>query len=160
MCIRDRSGVASIAYANNLYAFGGFDGTNYLSDASYSQLNAANGNAGSWTYTTSLPKSLSQADAVAANGYIYLIGGRDSATTCAPSTLIAPVSANTTITSGNNPTGVGEWSATNQRFTGNRYGAAAAYSDGKLYVLGGGCGTTVSYPASANTCLLYTSRCV
>ncbi len=146
-----RSGVASIAYANNLYAFGGFDGTNYLSDASYSQLNAANGNAGSWTYTTSLPKSLSQADAVAANGYIYLIGGRDSATTCAPSTLIAPVSANTTITSGNNPTGVGEWSATNQRFTGNRYGAAAAYSDGKLYVLGGGCGTTVSYPASANT---------
>ncbi|QQS70949.1 hypothetical protein IPP92_01460 [Candidatus Saccharibacteria bacterium] len=146
-----RSGVASIAYANNLYAFGGFDGTNYLSDASYSQLNAANGNAGSWTYTTSLPKSLSQADAVAANGYIYLIGGRDSATTCAPSTLLAPVSANTTITSGNNPTGVGEWSATNQRFTGNRYGAAAAYSDGKLYVLGGGCGTTVSYPASANT---------
>ena len=153
-----RSGAAVVAYANNLYVFGGFDGTNYLSDVQYAQIDSGSSipaNAGlitgSWTYTTSLPKSLSQADAVAANGYIYLIGGRDSATTCAPSTLLAPVSANTTIASGNNPTGVGEWSATNQRFTGNRYGAAAAYSDGKLYVLGGGCGTTVSYPASANT---------
>ncbi len=146
-----RSGVATIAYANNLYAFGGFDGTNYLSDSSYSQLNATTGDAGAWTYTNTLPKPLAQADAVAANGYIYLIGGRDGATTCAPSTLLAPVSANTTIASGNNPTGVGEWSATNQRYTGSRYGAAAAYSDGKLYVLGGGCGTSLTYPAAANT---------
>lgn len=146
-----RSGTATVAYANNLYAFGGFDGTNYLSDSSYSQLNTSTGDAGSWTYTNSLPKPLTQADAVAANGYIYLVGGRNTATTCDPSTLLAPVSANTTIASGNNPTGVGEWSATNQRYTGSRYGAAAAYNDGKLYVLGGGCGTSLTYPAVAST---------
>ncbi len=146
-----RSGTATVAYANNLYSFGGFDGTNYLSDTQYSQINATTGNAGTWIYSNSLPKPLTQADAVAANGYIYLVGGRTNATSCDPSTLIAPVSANTTIDSGNNPTGVGEWSATNQRFTGARYGAAAAYSDGKLYVLGGGCGTTLAYPAAAST---------
>ncbi len=147
-----RSSLASVAYANNLYVFGGIDGSgNYLSDTSYSQLNTTNGTAGNWLYSTSLPKQLADADAIAANGYIYLIGGRNSPTTCAPSTLLAPVSANTTIASGNMPTGVGEWSSTNQRFAGDRYGAAAVYSDGKLYVLGGGCGATLAYPSGANT---------
>jgi N-acetylneuraminic acid mutarotase len=147
-----RSGLASVAYANNLYVFGGIDTNgNYLSDSSYSQLNSATGSAGDWRYSTTLPKQLADAEAVAANGYIYLVGGRDSATTCAPSTLIAPVSANTTVASGNVPTGVGEWSATNQRFIGNRYGAATVYNEGKLYVIGGGCGGTLAYPSSANT---------
>ncbi len=146
-----RSGVAAIAYANNLYAFGGFDGANYLSDTQFSQISTATGTSGDWSYTTSLPKPLANADAVAANGYIYLVGGRDTTTTCAPSTLLAPVSANTTIATGNTPTGVGEWYATNQRFSGARYGAAAAYSEGKLYVLGGGCGSTIAYPTPATT---------
>lgn len=147
-----RSSLASVAYANNLYVFGGVDGSgNYLSDTSYAQINATNGNSGAWTYSTTLPKPLAGAEAKAANGYIYLVGGRDSDTTCAPSTLLAPVSANTTIATGNNPTGVGDWSSTNQRFTGDRYGAAAAYNDGKLYVLGGGCGTTLSYPSASST---------
>ena len=36
------------------------------------------------------------------------------------------------------------------------YGAAAAYSDGKSYILGGGCGTTLTYatPATQQTALL------
>lgn len=54
-------------------------------------------------------------------------------------TLIAPISANTTIATGNNPTGVGEWSQTNVRYAGGRYGAAVAYDEGKVYVMGGGC---------------------
>jgi len=143
-----RSGAAVVAYANNLYVFGGYDGANYLSDTQYAQLDAATGNAGTWTYSTSLPKPLAQADAVAANGYVYLVGGRSSATVCDPDTHLAPISANTTIASGNNPTGVGDWYATNKRFTGARYGASAEYSDGKLYVLGGACGALLTYPTS------------
>lgn len=147
-----RNGHATVAYANNLYVFGGVDASgNYLSDTSFTQINTANGNGGTWHYSTTLPKPIANADAIAANGYIYLIGGRDSPTACVPSTLIAPVSANTAISAGNIPTGVGEWSATNQRFSGGRYGAAAVYNDGKLYVLGGGCGGNVSYPSAANT---------
>jgi hypothetical protein len=133
-----RSDLAATAYANNLYIMGGYDGANYLNDVQYLKINS-NGSLGSATYTTSLPKPVADADAFAANGYMYLIGGRSDATTCGPSTLVAPISANTSIASGNNPTGVGEWYQTNQRYTGDRYGAAAVYTGGKAYVIGGGC---------------------
>lgn len=151
-----KSGNTSIAYANNLYDFGGYDGANFLSDSSYSQINASTGAAGAWTYTTSLPGPLSQADGFAANGYIYLVGGRSNTTTCSNSVTVAPVSANTTIATGNNPTGIGEWYQTNQRLGSAIYGAAAAYADGKMYVLGGGCGATLTYasPVTQQSSLL------
>ncbi|MBL8160073.1 hypothetical protein JNJ66_06480 [Candidatus Saccharibacteria bacterium] len=140
-----RSGGAVTAYANNLYLFGGHNGTIYMSDSQFSKIDPGTGLPGSWNYTTSLPTALSQADVFTANGYIYLQGGRGSDTTCDPITLVAPVSANTTISTGNNPTGIGEWFETNQRYTGARYGAASAYANGKGYVIGGGCGTTLTY---------------
>lgn len=152
-----RSGATAVAYANNLYVLGGYDGLNYLSDVQYSKLSTSDGSTGSWTYTTSLPGALSQSDGFAANGYIYLIGGRSNDSTCSPITLVAPISANTTIVSGNNPTGIGEWFATNQRYSGDRYGASAVYSDGKAYVLGGACGSgTLTYasPVTQQTTVL------
>lgn len=150
-----RSGATAIAYANNLYVFGGWDGTNYFSDTMYAKI-SEDGVIGSWTYTTSLPSALVYADGFAVNGYMYLFGGRTADGTCSPRTLVAPISANTTIASGNNPTGVGDWYTTNQRYTGNRYGAAAAYYDGKAYVLGGGCNTTLTYasPVTQQSTLL------
>ena len=132
-----RSGTVAVAYANNLYVFGGYDGSNYLSDSQYSQIDTSNGTAGSWTYSTSLPRPLAQGDGFAVNGYVYLIGGRSTDTKCDPIELIAPVSANSSISSGNNPTGVGSWYEANERYAGARYGNAAVYSDGKAYVLGG-----------------------
>lgn len=138
-----RTGAAVTAYANNLYLFGGFDGTNYLSDVQFTQINS-DGTVDSWTYTTSLPGSLRDAQAVSVNGYIYLVGGRSAATTCVPNTIITPVSANTTITTGNNPTGIGEWYETNIRYGGDRYGAAVAYDKGKIYTMGGGCADPLS----------------
>jgi len=151
-----RSGATVLAYANNLYVIGGYDGANYLSDTQFSKIDGTTGLAGSWTYSTNLPRPISQAEGFAANGYIYLIGGRSADTTCTPVTLVAPISANTTIASGNNPTGIGEWYETNQRYTGNRYGAMALYNDGKAYVLGGACGTTLTYgsPVVQQTTLL------
>lgn len=134
-----RSGHTTIAYANNLYVFGGYDGTNYLNDSQFSKIDGSTGSVGSWTFTNSLPTPLRQADGFAANGYIYLVGGRTSDNNCAPKTLVTPVSANTTIATGNNPTGVGEWFETNRRYDGARYGAAVSYDRGKLYMLGGAC---------------------
>jgi len=203
-----RSGHTTVAYANNLYILGGYNGSNYLSDTQYASLgykdgtieqngntvtgtgttftagqvgsvlqypdgstatiltrssntvitvNASktvasgtsyvimDGSVGDWTYSTSLPSPVRQADGFAANGYIYLVGGRIADTSCSPRTLVAPISANTTIAAGNNPTGVGAWYETNARYNGNRYGAAASYSNGKIYVLGGAC-TADDYP--------------
>jgi hypothetical protein len=62
------------------------------------------------------------------------------------------VSANTSInpldTNGmaddNNPTGIGEWYETNQRYSGDRYGAGVAYANGRVYVMGGGCSALVT----------------
>lgn len=139
-----RAGASVVAYANNLYVLGGFDNTNYLSDTQYSQLNSGTGNAGAWTYSTSLPMGLAFGEGFAANGYMYVIGGRTGATACRPVSLVAPISANTTIASGNNPTGIGEWYETNARYTSDRYGSSVAYNDGKMYVLGGGCSAFVS----------------
>lgn len=133
-----RSGTTAIAYANNLYIFGGYDGTNYLNDAQFTQINS-DGSVDPWTFTTNLPGPLRQADGFAANGYIYLVGGRSSDTNCASQTLVTPVSANTTIATGNNPTGVGEWFETNVRYSGRRYGGSVAYANGKYYMSGGVC---------------------
>ena len=151
-----RSGTVVVAYANNLYLFGGYDGTNYLSDTQYSQISSSNGNAGAWSNSASLPQPLAGGDGFAANGYVYILGGRSSATVCDPIMMVAPVSANTTIQSGNNPTGIGAWYETNQRYTGARYGNSVAYNDGKAYVLGGGCGSTLTYasPVVQQTALL------
>jgi Kelch motif len=142
----DRSGLTAVAYANNLYVLGGYDGSNYLSDTQYAQIGTSDGSVGSWTYSTSLPGPLSNADGFAVNGYMYLIGGRSADTSCRPITLVAPISANTTIASGNNPTGVGDWYETNEEYQDDRYGAAAVYNDGKAFVIGGACGSTLSYP--------------
>lgn len=135
-----RAGHVAIAYANNLYILGGYTGSNYLSDVQYAKLDSTNGTiSGSWIYSTSLPVSVRQADGYAVNGYMYIFGGRSSTNDCSPRTLVAPISANTTIASGNNPTGIGEWYETNRKFDGGRYGVTATYSQGKAYVLGGGC---------------------
>jgi hypothetical protein len=144
-----RMNLVTVAYANNLYILGGYDGTNYLSDTQFSQIDSTTGNAGSWQYSKSLPGPIAGGDGFAANGYVYIVGGRSAATSCSPTTLVAPISANTTIASGNNPTGMGDWFQTNQAFTGNRYGNAAVYSGGKAYIVGGACGTTLTYPTTA-----------
>ena len=138
-----RRGNIVVAYANNLYSFGGNNGTQYLNDSQISQINT-DGTIDAWSYSTSLPSTLSEGEGFAYNGYMYLIGGRSAASTCAPDIIVAPISANTTIASGNNPTGVGEWYETNQKYTTDRYGSAVAYSNGKLFVLGGGCSALVT----------------
>lgn len=136
-----RSGATAIAYANNLYIMGGYNGTNYLNDVQIAQISST-GTVGAWTYSTSLPEPIRQGDGFAVNGYMYLIGGRSSDTVCSPNALVAPISANTTIVSGNTPTGVGDWYETNQKYTGDRYGAGVTYYNGKAYVVGGGCGAS------------------
>ena len=214
-----RRGHAATAYGNNLYVFGGFDGTNYLSDVQFASLGyktgtisqsgttvtgsgttftsamvgqtlqypdgstatitayssatsitvsadktvaggtlftVLDGSVGSWTFTTSMPDAISDARAISANGYFYLVGGRIAATTCNPKTLITPISANTTNATGNNPTGVGEWYETNVRYTSDRYGAAVAYDKGKIYTMGGGCTAPIDC-STASVCNYYST---
>lgn len=147
-----RSGLVAVAYANNLYLFGGMNGTSFLSDSQFSKLDSSTGIAGNWTYSESLPQPLAQGDGFAVNGYVYLVGGRSSFNVCEPTTLVAPISANTTIASGNNPTGIGTWFETNKKYSGPRFGNTAVYTQGKTYAIGGmNCTGGSSYTTSGNT---------
>lgn len=134
-----RNGVTAVAYANNLYVLGGHDGINFLSDVQYAKINS-DGTTGTWSYTTSLPRNVSHSDGFAANGYIYMFGGRQTDILCTTNTYAAPISANTSVAAGNNPTGLGEWFLTNERFSAERAALAAVYNEGKAYLLGGACG--------------------
>nr|MDQ3094210.1 hypothetical protein [bacterium] len=138
-----RSGHVAIAYGNNLYILAGYTGTRYLNDVQYTKINSDGTLSTAWSYTTSLSSVLRQADGFAANGFMYIFGGRNTDTTCRAKTLVTPISANTTIASGNNPTGLGEWYETNVKYTGDRYGAATAYYEGRAFVLGGMCNSTM-----------------
>jgi hypothetical protein len=102
----------------------------------------ADGNVYGWTYGSSLPFEMRGADGFAANGYMYLVGGVNN-NFCYTTSYSAPISANTTIATGNLPTGLGDFYQTNVKYTGARYGASVAYSNGKFYTMGGGCGTSV-----------------
>ena len=135
-----RNGVTAVAYANNLYILGGHDGVNFLSDVQYTKINS-DGSINGWNFTASLPRNVSHSDGFAANGYIYLFGGRQTDILCTTNTYAAPISANTSVASGNNPTGLGEWFLTNERFSAERAALAAVYNNGKAYLLGGACGT-------------------
>jgi hypothetical protein len=157
-----RENLSVVAYANNLYVIGGDDGGgNYLSDVQFAKLSTSDGSISGWNYATSLPRPVSGGSAFAANGYLYVVGGRSATSTCSQSTLVAPISSNSTIASGNNPTGLGaQWDESIQKFGGARYGATASYSGGKLYLLGGGCtaligtGTGVTNDRAYTTALL------
>ena len=142
-----RSSAALVAYANNLYLIGGALGENNgtpTSDVQYAKIDPTTGNVGSWTFTTGLPVALSHVDAFAANGYLYLTGGKRTSGGCSTQTYIAPIAGNSTIASGNNPTGIGNWSTSGPQLVGTsstaqRYGASVSYSNGKAYVVGGIC---------------------
>lgn len=150
-----RNGHVTIAYANNLYVIGGKRngvGSSYLSDVQFTKINSDGSIEDAWTYTTSLPQSVEGADGFAVNGYMYIFGGRSGSTTCTDNTYITPISANTSIASGNNPTGIGSWYQTREALDGgDRYGSAVAYNEGKAYVLGGACDATLSYTGADRT---------
>ena len=140
-----RYGHTTITYGGNIYVLGGYDGANYLNDVQYAKVNG-DGTVGSWNFSTTLPQGIRNADGFAVNGYMYLFGGRSADGTCTTNTYITPISANTTIASGNNPTGIGAWYQTREDLTGSaRSGAAVVNNQGKTYVLGGACGSSPTY---------------
>ncbi len=137
-----RSYHTAVAAGGYLYVIGGFDGTNYLSDVQFSQLNTSTGAPGAWNYTSDLPLKAGQSGAFAANGYIYVLGGTTgtASTNCLSTTFTASV----------NSTGdVGSWQQGVATSFSAISGQGTAYYNGYYYLTGGNdCtsnATTVSY---------------
>lgn len=125
-----RSYHSAVAAGGYLYVMGGYDGSNYLSDVQFTQLNTSTGAPGTWTYTADLPLKLRQAGAFAANGYIYLLGGATgtASTNCLSTTFVASI---------NSPGHLGAWQqGVATSFTGVS-GAGVTYYNGYYYLAGG-----------------------
>jgi len=117
----------SIAANGYIYQLGGVDGTGAtVATTQYAKQNA-DGTLGSWTATTSLPTTIRQFQPVVANGYIYVIGGRDNSNTALSSTYYAKLNADGSI---------GIWN-TGLPIPSVRFGSGTVYYNGYMYVIGG-----------------------
>ncbi len=103
----------------------------------YSKINS-NGTLGSWTMSTDLPQAIVNHAVVAANGYIYTLGGSPTSGgscgangDCMNTVYYAPLNANGSI---------GTWNTTTS-FSGVRAVAKATSYNGYLYLGGGGSST-------------------
>jgi hypothetical protein len=124
-----RMGHSAALLNGMLYVTGGNDsGGGYRADARWALLNT-NGTVGAWTTTSPFTTARSQHATVAANGYLYVIAGRDASANPFSDVQYAPIRADGTL---------GTWASAGANFSpSGRFGLAAAASKGYLYVLGG-----------------------
>ena len=117
------------AYNGYLYIAGGYaSGTSSRSDVFVAPI-AADGTLGAFTATNSLPAGRGETSAVAANGFLYVLGGWDTDNThpAANDVLVAPIAADGTV---------GGWTAASS-FATPRKDAGVAVLNNRLYVYGG-----------------------
>ncbi len=113
-----------------IYHIGGVDGTGTtIATTQYAKLNA-DGTVGTWASTTSLPNALRQFQPVVANGYIYVIGGRDNSNTTVATSYYAKI---------NNDGTLGTWNTTTALSSGSsaRFAHGSIAYNGYMYVMGG-----------------------
>lgn len=126
-----RENLSSVAVGGYLYIMGGDDdstSTPFL-DVQFIQLNPSTGAmTGAWAFGTDMPQPMSFASAFAANGYIYVIGGRTTPTSCMSTTYVASVNSTGTIS---------RWSNSINNLASARFGMAVVYGSGYYYSLGG-----------------------
>ncbi|HEX7964023.1 MAG TPA: hypothetical protein VF466_05565 [Candidatus Saccharimonadales bacterium] len=119
----------SVAAGGYLYVMGGGTSSAYDLDVQFVALDPSTGNTtGSWKYARDLPNPIRQQSIVAANGYIYLFGGRSASTTCSADTWVASINSTGTLS---------DWQTSINNFTTARFDAGGAFYNGYYYVLGG-----------------------
>lgn len=120
----------AVAANGYLYHLGGVDGTaTTIATVEYAKINA-DGTIGTWASTTSLPTALRQFQPVVANGYIYVIGGRDNSNTTVATAYYAKI---------NNDGTLGSWNTTTALTNGTvaRFGSGTIAYNGYIYIMGG-----------------------
>lgn len=125
-----RYGIGMAAANSNLYVTGGYNGSTYYSNVQIATVNnGGSGTIGSWTEDTvgTLATARQESQTVAYNGYLYVLGGRNSGGTALNSVEYAPINSDGTV---------GTWQTTSSFSNGRVTFAAAAMND-YMYVLGG-----------------------
>ncbi|MEO6513662.1 MAG: hypothetical protein ABIR37_03165 [Candidatus Saccharimonadales bacterium] len=119
-----RESLATVAYKGYLYVLGGSSSAAVSADVLYAPINT-NGALGSWLSTTSFTIARRDLDAVAYNGYMYVLGGNDGSDL--NDVQYAPIHDDGTV---------GSWVSTSS-FTTARSRFTAVISNGYMYILGG-----------------------
>jgi hypothetical protein len=134
---------AQVITANGyLYVAGGADSTDtYQSTVYYATLNAGTGAIGTFASTSALPGARAEGGALLANGYMYVIGGRDSST--------YQTSVYYSKLSGSDGT-AGTWATATSALPVAEGGRGAYVANGYLNVIGG-------YNGSATSTTVYSS---
>ncbi len=131
-----KDGAGVVAANGYIYTVGGWGPSAPTSNVQYAKLNA-DGSTGTWTNTTSLPAANTDTAAVVANGYIYVVGGRDSSYNALSSVLRARI----------NPDGsLGSWITSTSMSVGLGH-TAAVELNGYIYAMGGTAGGPASNAA-------------
>jgi len=121
-------GLGAVAYNGYVYIAGGTTDTDFnnaISTVRYAKIKTSDGTLGSWTATTSMPVSKAILSLEAYNGYLYSVGGRNSASLT--DVRYAPINGDGSI---------GSWTAGSSLGTA-RGGLSAAVYNGYIYALGG-----------------------
>ncbi len=125
-----RYGIGIVAAKSTIYVTGGYNGSTYYNNVQYAAVNNnGTGNIGTWTEDTvgTIGTARTENQTVAYNGYLYVLGGRNSGGTGLNSVEYAPL---------NNDGSVGTWQTTSS-FTNARVTFAAAAQNDYMYILGG-----------------------
>ena len=129
-----RANHVALVAAGYLYVIGGDNATSAQIDVQFIQLNPSGGSTGSWANSGDLPQGVTYQSGIAANGYIYLFGGRTAAAAC----LGDGSTAGFTYVASVNSTGItSNWSQGANTFTTPRFGTTAAFYNGYYYMMGG-----------------------
>jgi N-acetylneuraminic acid mutarotase len=124
--VTTRANHGSAVYNGYMYLVAGTGVSTTIANVHYAPLNA-NGTVGAWATTTSIPAARAGLATVAANGYLYAIGGQDTAAAFMTTSYYAPINANGTI---------GTW-ATTTALTSGRSNQGMVNYNGYMYVTGG-----------------------
>jgi len=120
---------SAVAYNGYIYVTGGWDGGQTTTDVRYASLNSSTGAVGSWSVGTSFTVSRGGHVSLVYNGYLYLVGGWNSATSSVLNDVwYAPINTSTGA--------LGTWQQTTGFSTGREFHSAVAYN-GYMYVMGG-----------------------
>jgi len=126
-----RDSQTSVVANGYVYVIGGFDstsGTNPVSTVYYAKLNA-DGSVGTWnTAANTLPAARFSATSVAANGYVYVMGGDDSGFNPHTEVYYAKLNADGSV---------GTWNTAANALPAARDNHSSVVSNGYVYVLGG-----------------------
>jgi hypothetical protein len=130
-----RQGGEVVAAGSYLYWLGGENSSTVTNDVYYT-LAGASGNVPTWQSATSLPANLEYFGAVYAQGYIFVMGGRDNSLTAQSAVYRAKVNGDGTL---------GSWIGVTA-LPGASYSVRSFYANGYLYAIGAN-GLTANYYA-------------